>query len=81
MKNTDKYRSWIISDKDISVSTNRRWFDKEQTDSVFIVEIKHIPSGMIVSSENKSHVKAYNEALKMLENHILKKNYKQRGYK
>lgn len=81
MKNTDKYRSWIISDKDISVFTNRRWFDKEQTDSVFVVEIKHIPSGMIVSSENKSQVKAYNEALKMLENHILKKNYKQRGYK
>lgn len=69
----EKYKSWLISDRDINISTNRRWFDKEQTDSVFVVEIKHIPSGMIASSENKSQVRAYNEALKMIENYILKR--------
>ena len=37
----DKYKSWIVPEKDIDVSTHRRWFDEEQTDSVFVVEIKH----------------------------------------
>ena len=69
----DKYKSWIVSEKDIAVSTYRRWFDEEQTNSVFVVEIKHIPSGIIVSSENKIQVKAYNETLKTIENYILEK--------
>lgn len=69
----ERYKSRIIPDRDISISANRRWLDKEQTDSVFVVEIKHIPSGMIASSEHKSQIKAYNEALKMIENHILKR--------
>ena len=67
----DKYKSWIVSEKDIAVSTYRRWFDEEQINSVFVVEIKHIPSGIIVSSENKIQVKAYNETLKTIENYIL----------
>ena len=67
----DKYKSWIVSEKDIAVFTHRRWFDEEQTNSVFVVEIKHIPSGIIFSSENKIQVKAYNETLKTIENYIL----------
>ena len=70
----DKYKSWIVSEKDIAVSTYRRWFDEEHTNSVFVVEIKHIPSGIIFSSENKIQVKAYNETLKTIENYILEKN-------
>ena len=77
----EKYKSLIVPEKDINVYTHRRWFDEEQTDSVFVVEIKHIPSGIIFSSENKTQVKAYNETLKTIENYILEKNYKQRGYK
>ena len=50
----DKYKSLIVPEKDINVYTHRRWFDEEQTDNVFVVEIKHIPSGIIFSSENKN---------------------------
>ena len=67
----DEYKSWIVPEKDIDVSTHRRWLDEEQTDSVVVVEIKHIPSGIIVSSENKIQKKAYNETLKTIENYIL----------
>ena len=74
LSNMDKYKSQIVPEKDIDVSTHRRWFDEEQTDSVFVVEIKHIPSGIIVSSENKTQIKAYNETLKTIENYILEKN-------
>ena len=69
----DKYKSLIVPEKDINVYTHRRWFDEEQTDSVFVVEIKYIPSGIIFSSENKTQVKAYNETLKTIENYILEK--------
>ena len=77
----DKYESWIVPEEDIDVSTNIRWLDEEQTDSVFVVEIKHIPSGIIFWSENKTQVKAYNETLKTIEKYIVEKKYKQRGYK
>lgn len=67
----DKYKSWIIPDKDISITTDRRWFNN--IDSIFVVEIKHMPSGMIASSEDKSQIIAYNQAIKIIENSILKK--------
>ena len=60
----EKYKSNLINDADIFIKIGKRWIDEKRIE---IIEIKHLPSGLVYSSEDKSQVKAYNQALKELE--------------
>lgn len=72
--------SWIIPIRDIEVTkTSRRWLDEEA--SVFVVEMKHVPSGMVVSSEHRSQLEAYNQCILLLERYILEANKDDSQYK
>jgi len=61
----EKYKSDFIREEDMSVSTDKRNIDEDTI--MRIVEIRHIPSGMIVSSEDRSQLKAYKQAVQLLE--------------
>lgn len=63
----EKYKSSFIKEEDIRVKTDRRWIGDTRIE---IVEIQHIPSRFIASSKNKSQLKAYEEALKLIERRI-----------
>jgi len=63
----DKYKSDFIKEEDMRIDLRQRYIGD---DVIRIVEIKHLPSGFVASSEDKSQLKAYNEALIALEDMI-----------
>lgn len=70
----EKYKSSFIKDEDISVSVSKRY---EGNTRIEIVNIKHLPSGFKSSAEDTVQIKAYNKALKALEDKINEYIYSQ----
>ena len=64
----EKYKSDFIKEEDIKINVSKRNLDEDAV--IRIVEVKHIPSGFIASSEDKSQVRAYNQAIVLLEDMI-----------
>lgn len=60
----EKYKSDLIREEHLIVNVDKREIGDE---IIRIVTIKHILSGFVVSVEDKSQLKAYNEAIKLLE--------------
>jgi len=64
----EKYKSDIIDENDLMITTNNRW---EEDTHLRIVEVKYIPTGAIVSVEDKSQLRAYKRAIEKLEQSLL----------
>lgn len=59
-----KYKSDLIKEEHIRVYTDKREVDNE---IIRIVKIKHMLSGFVAKAEDKIQIKAYNQAIKLLE--------------
>lgn len=58
----NKYISDCLALEDLDVKTYKNW-----ASDVWVVSIKHIPTGHTTTSEHESQLTAYNECLKKLE--------------
>ena len=66
----DKYKSNFIKEDDIRVYTSYRYIE-DDINKMRIVEIEHIPTGAIVSSEDRVQLQAYKQAMGLLEQRLL----------
>jgi hypothetical protein len=64
----EKYKSELVKLEDIIVYTDKRYIVDIP---VWIVRVKHIPTGLDVSVEDKSQIYAYNIAIKEIESMMI----------
>jgi len=65
----EKYKSDFVKEEDMRINVDKRNIDEDTV--MRIVEIKHLPSGLLVSSEGRSQLKAYKQAVQLLEASII----------